>query len=120
MFQDEDMIVTSPSYLLDNCYEYDQNSFIHHIDLYRLPMGCDMNILNIPAIFTSSLCIIEWPNRLSNDIYPESYLEITLSITKDEQQYRTIHFKSVGTKWINKHNQLNNLLENSTLQIYKE
>ena len=43
-FNDMEMRVTSPSYLLDNSYDYidaNENTYkkIHHFDLYRLPTG---------------------------------------------------------------------------------
>ena len=44
-FGDNNMVVTSPSYLLDNVYQYDEDKYIHHMDLYRLPTGCDLSIL---------------------------------------------------------------------------
>ena len=52
---DESLRVTSPSYLLDNAYECSPGSFIHHMDLYRLPTGCDLTMLGIPAIFKGIL-----------------------------------------------------------------
>ena len=85
--QDADMVVTSPSYLLDNTYDLgDTGKKIHHMDLYRLPEGCDMTVLGIPEIFTESLCLIEWPSRMSPDIYPKDYLDVELKILKDESR----------------------------------
>jgi hypothetical protein len=75
------MIVTSPSYLLDNTYKYGENDYIHHMDLYRLPVGYpDMGILGIPAIFQSAVCIIEWPDRLTDKNIPPSYLEVSITM----------------------------------------
>ena len=41
---DPTAIITSPSYLLDNTYEYyeydnNDSKIIHHMDLYRVPQG---------------------------------------------------------------------------------
>ncbi|KAJ1389182.1 hypothetical protein B484DRAFT_409410 [Ochromonadaceae sp. CCMP2298] len=94
-FGDSSMAVTSPSYLLDNTYQYGESEFIHHMDLYRLPQGCDMGILGIPEIFSSALCIIEWPDRMS--VPPPAYLELTLSIADSQQ--RTIRARPVGEGW---------------------
>ena len=44
LYQDDNMIVTSPSYLLDNTYEYN-GVMIHHMDLYRLPTASDLSML---------------------------------------------------------------------------
>ena len=98
-FEDEDMRVTSPSYLLDNVYEYDESQYIHHMDLYRLPTGCDLSILGIPEIYDTSLCIIEWPQRMGTNL-PVEYLDVNIEIEKDEA--RNIKLVAVGEKWISK------------------
>ena len=97
---DYNMVVTSPSYLLDNSYEYAAGKTIHHIDLYRLPSGCDMTILGFPSIFSTSICIIEWPQRLSQSLLPDSYLNVDISIIS--QDTRKVELKPTGNKWINK------------------
>ena len=98
-FEDDDMRVTSPSYLLDNVYEYDEAQYIHHMDLYRLPTGCDLSILGIPEIYDTSLCIIEWPQRMGTNL-PVEYLDVNIEIEKDEA--RNIKLVAVGAKWISK------------------
>jgi hypothetical protein len=51
------------------------------MDLYRLPIGYkEMGILGIPGIFSSALCIVEWPNRLESKFMPESYLGINITV----------------------------------------
>lgn len=109
-FNDPEMMVTSPSYLLDNCYQYGEHLFIHHMDLYRLPAGCDMGILNIPHVFSTSLSIIEWPDRLSPELIPESYLGLTISIDSASQQ-RSIQLEPRGKKWEERAPQLNELIK---------
>jgi tRNA threonylcarbamoyl adenosine modification protein YjeE len=80
-FEDDDMIVTSPSYLLDNTYNYGPQEHIHHMDLYRLPVGYpDLGILGIPSIFSTAVCIIEWPDRIPPDLLPKSFLDVQISI----------------------------------------
>lgn len=97
---DFDMIVSSPSYLLDNAYEFAPGKTIHHMDLYRLPAGRDMSILGFPSIYDHSICLIEWPQRLGVDLLPESYLAVDISIlTQDSRQ---IELKPVGKKWMDK------------------
>ena len=98
-FEDEDMRVTSPSYLLDNVYEYDESQYIHHMDLYRLPTGCDLSILGIPEIYGTSLCIIEWPQRMGANV-PNQYLDVDINIGDDET--RRIKFTAVGKNWVEK------------------
>ena len=86
---DETARVTSPTYLLDNIYQYDKDKCIHHMDLYRLPNNSDLSILDIPNIFDKSLCIIEWSQRIDNIFYPVNYLYIEISIDTNTE-YRTI------------------------------
>ena len=62
---------------------------IHHMDLYRLPDGCDVSILQIPEIYSTSMCLIEWPQRLGDMLihtyacayiytYPYTYIRIQI------------------------------------------
>lgn len=95
-FSDDTMRVTSPSYLLDNLYEYDEDRFIHHMDLYRLPTQSDLTMLGIPEIFSSSLCIIEWPQRMGDKLPPD-YLDIDMSIGNDETRY--IKLTASSPRW---------------------
>lgn len=97
-FDDPEMMVTSPSYLLDNCYQYGEDLFIHHMDLYRLPAGCDMGILNIPQVFSTALCIIEWPDRMAPGLIPNSHLGLTITIDR-VTQVRSIQLHPTGQKW---------------------
>ena len=91
--------MTSPSYLLDNRYDYDENKSIHHIDLYRLPSDCDLSILDIPAIYDSSVCLIEWPQRMASKYLPSDYIDININITP-ESRVVTLHTtsKRIGDK----------------------
>lgn len=98
-FDDEGMRVTSPSYLLDNTYEYDEGMYIHHMDLYRLPTGCDLSMLGIPDIYSTSLCLIEWPQRMGGNV-PTDYLDVHFKINADES--RCITLTPYGQKWLQK------------------
>lgn len=92
-FKDNGMLVTSPSYLLDNTYEYDQDKIIHHMDLYRLPSNCDLSILGIPDIYDRCLCIIEWPERISSKFYPSKCITIQMKIN-NENEHRHVLIQS--------------------------
>lgn len=97
-FNDMNMVVTSPSYLLDNCYLYDEDKRIHHVDLYRLPTGSDLSILNIPEIYNTSICLIEWPQRIQGaHQFPTSYVDVQLTVNKDET--RDVSVSAVGDRW---------------------
>lgn len=34
------------------------------MDLYRLQGGADLRVLDIPGVLETSVCLIEWPDRL--------------------------------------------------------
>ena len=106
-FMDSSMRVTSPSYLLDNVYEFDKEAYIHHIDLYRLPSNCDLSMLGIPSIYRTSICLIEWPQRISETFKPTNYLDIEIKILNDDS--REIIITPVGTRWNTIRHQLNSV-----------
>jgi len=79
---------TSPSYLIDNCYP-DEDGYalqpgvaVHHIDLWRLPEGKARQLLDLPHIFSDCVSLIEWPQRLGDDM-PAQRLDIHLRIAED-------------------------------------
>lgn len=92
--------VTSPTYLLDNMYQYGDSEIIHHFDLYRLPTGCDVKVLEIPQVYSSSLCIVEWPQRLNPKDKPLEYLGIDIRISEDTS--RLVQFSPYGNRWTEK------------------
>ena len=102
LFDDDSMRVTSPSYLLDNSYEYGPGEVLHHMDLYRLPTGADMTILGMPDIFDSCLCLIEWPQRMADKL-PREYLDVDLKIQEDETRLITLTpFPETSERWQDK------------------
>ena len=105
-FEDDHMVVTSPSYLLDNSYQLDEQQFIHHMDLYRLPNGADLSMLGVPQIYEQSICLIEWPERISEAFMPQSYLTISISVQNEQgsdDECRTVTFSSNNSaKWASK------------------
>jgi tRNA threonylcarbamoyladenosine biosynthesis protein TsaE len=131
---DDEMVVTSPSYLLDNTYQYmtsrhdhsveehERNQdigncnmdgevveTIHHIDLYRLEEGFNSGLLDIPSIYDTSLCLIEWPERLAMADYPARYIDVELKIDDSEARIVTL---SVYGEWSErKRNQLKGIME---------
>lgn len=77
---DDDVRVTSPTYLLTNTYPMGDGSIIYHMDLYRLSGRSmdDMAFLNLENAFTHGICLIEWPSRLRTK--PMKRLDIKLTI----------------------------------------
>lgn len=110
---DETMRVTSPTYLLDNTYEYDHNGnveVLHHIDLYRLPKDCDLGFLSIPSIFDRTICLIEWPERLNNKYLPQSYITVDITLKKDSHhQSRRVVVGCHGARCVTRMDNLSSL-----------
>lgn len=56
--------VTSPSYLIDNCYpDYTGDALlpgvtVHHLDLWRLPEGRIAQLVDLPKVFTECVSLI--------------------------------------------------------------
>jgi tRNA threonylcarbamoyl adenosine modification protein YjeE len=88
--EDDALKVTSP---------YGPDRAIHHFDLYRMPTGCDTSVLGIPDVFSKSICLIEWPQRLGTNL-PKQYLELKIKIS--DEQNRSIELIPVGEVWIKK------------------
>lgn len=107
------MMVTSPTYLLNNLYESDSGVQINHLDLYRLQNRPDLSFLSIPEIFKTSICLIEWPERLSERYLPSRYLTIKLTINDDEEDSRNIEIIPTNFEY----SKLNSLYE--SLQALK-
>ena len=97
---DYEMRVTSPSYLLDNAYEipYNNNNnnnnnehcrrlLLHHMDLYRLPSSLDdLDFLGLPSLYSMSICLIEWPQRLSVAMYPSDFLKVDIKLLEQSAE----------------------------------
>ena len=94
---DNDMVVTSPSYLLDNTYPYgkDFEYFIHHMDLYRLPSNFDPTLLGIPQIFDTCTCLIEWPQRLTAKVIPTNLMEIEILIETSKNENKNTSMNEI-------------------------
>ena len=55
-------------------------------------------MLNIPAIYSHSICLIEWPQRLATRFYPETYLDVTIRIDSGDGR-RMVQMNPVGERW---------------------
>lgn len=68
--------VPSPTYTLVQTYE-DEAGDIWHADLYRLGHPDEVAELGLVSAFETAICLIEWPDRLGNQI-PPGAIRITL------------------------------------------
>ena len=96
-FSEPTMLVTSPSYLLSNKYQLSEELTIYHMDLYRLPPKRDVSYLNVPQIYSESIALIEWPERLLESDYPQEYIDLVLTIRENERRMAQLEF--IGDKW---------------------
>ena len=109
MTQDTELLVSSPSYLLDNTYTLfnHPNTLIHHLDLYRLADSSSAisirsleDILDISNIFKQCICIVEWSEMLPLSMIPADRLEV--SIFADDAYLtdtRTVSLAPHSARW---------------------
>ncbi len=72
---------------------------IHHMDLYRLNGPDDVHILGMPQIFTNSVCLVEWPCRLGNELIPKERLEVCIIVSEEDGSSRTVELRAYGEWW---------------------
>ncbi len=68
----------SPTYTLVQTYEGAKGE-LWHVDLYRLKRPDDAWELGLEDAFAEAACLIEWPERLENQL-PANRLDIALSL----------------------------------------
>jgi len=100
--------ITSPSYLLDNAYQANEDGLIiHHMDLYRLQENMKENpnnkdtplyMLGFPHVLHESSCLIEWPDRLPE--LPSKRIDVSISECSSDNEHggrrkEFIHYRSL-------------------------
>ena len=53
---------------------------VHHMDLWRLPEGKIRQLVDLPHVFTECVSLIEWPERLGDELTPAAHLDVHLAI----------------------------------------
>lgn len=96
MLDDDDLRITSPTYLLSNAYDGANGATVHHFDLYRLSGRKDLSNLNIPAIFPKTVSLIEWPDRLG-EYTPDEHISLDIDINNVEDT-RVAHITLHGSE----------------------
>jgi len=88
--------VPSPTFTL--VQTYDTPGFeVWHADLYRLSHPDEVFELGLVDAFSDALCLIEWPDRLS-DLAPKSALTLAFSTTSKPHQ-RQIEAQWTDPRW---------------------
>ena len=107
--EDLSLSVTSPTYLIQNTYEKDDESDtmkgvqkVHHLDLYRLPDEKSvMQLIDLEDTFSNtSVSVFEWPDRLGSliekaenrvDVFISASAEINSSEDDFENMFGAVH-----------------------------
>lgn len=72
-------VVPSPTFTIVQTYEAKNSNTIAHFDLYRITTIDELNDIGYFEYLEDALCLIEWPERLENQLpFPHLRLEIEL------------------------------------------
>ncbi|KAF6260295.1 hypothetical protein COO60DRAFT_908809 [Scenedesmus sp. NREL 46B-D3] len=82
--EDPTLPVPSPTYLLQLIYDEQEGPPIHHFDLYRLCPQQDMSRLDLAASLRSAVSLVEWAERLPQQLLPQQRLEVHISILEED------------------------------------
>jgi len=94
--QDVPEDVPSPSFTLVQTYETRRGE-VWHADLYRLSSPGEVEELGLSDAFETSICLIEWPDRLGADA-PSDALFIQFDLG-DKETDRVLVFSWTAERW---------------------
>ena len=92
--------VPSPTYTLIQIYNTRVGE-IWHSDLYRLSSVAEIEELGLIEAFDTSICLIEWPERLGA-LAPRTALLIRFTTDSDDQDTRNLVLSWSDPKWVTK------------------
>ena len=95
--QDQAEDVPSPTFTLVQTYETSVGE-IWHSDLYRIHSSDEIEELGLIDAFDTSICLIEWPDRLG-DLTPTNALKIALRTDKTDLHCRHAQLEWRATRW---------------------
>ena len=79
-------VVSSPTFSIVNEYE-SKAGLIYHFDFYRLKNQQEAFDIGYEEYFYSGdYCLIEWPSKVE-DLLPESYIKVEITISGNEQRH---------------------------------
>lgn len=85
--------VPSPSFTLVQDYALPGGTIIH-ADLYRLKDPDEVHELGLDDLLTESVCLIEWPDRLPEGMFPQRIdLELSHDLRVDDDNRRQISIR---------------------------
>ena len=88
--------VSSPTFIIVNEYRRATGGLIFHLDAYRLESMPEAEELDLDAMLSEGVVIIEWPEKW-NGLIPNDRLWITLEHIQEEQ--RQMSFKAHGKRY---------------------
>lgn len=98
--------ISSPTFTIVNEYLKD-NINIYHFDVYRLEDTSEFYAIGGEEYFEKGICIIEW-GELIEDALPKNYIKIDFSRDLNNENNRILKIQSIGNKYNNLIELLNN------------
>ena len=99
--------ITSPTFTLVR--QYQGNLGLNHLDVYRLDQLDEVLGLGLYELLDGpTVTLIEWGDRIVPAL-PADYLEVRLTYG-DEDDDRTVQFRSVGPRWASRSRALSDAL----------
>lgn len=89
--------VSSPTFTIVNEYNVDRLK-IFHFDVYRLSSSDEFYAIGGEDYFSRGICIIEW-GEIINDALPNEYIEISISKSDENENYRIFNVHTYGKKY---------------------
>tara|TARA_R110001599_G_scaffold346228_3_gene571290 strand:+ start:17161 stop:17595 length:435 start_codon:yes stop_codon:yes gene_type:complete len=79
-------LVQSPTFSLVNEYLTNTGRTIYHFDFYRIEDIEELANIGIEEYFDSgNLCLIEWPEKIS-ELIPDEYMKIFIEVLEDDSR----------------------------------
>ena len=72
------------------------------MDLYRMAGAADLASLDLEHILDDCICLLEWPERLSDQLIPNDRLEVCIKIEDPRSNMRRVYLTPHGKSWIAK------------------
>ena len=82
----------SPTFIIVRRYQIPKKeSYLYHVDLYRLNKVTEMEEIGLPEIFAdpASYTVVEWAERLG-ELLPNNRIDIRFEVMDDERHIVTI------------------------------
>lgn len=89
--------ISSPTFTIVNEYNY-KNLNIYHFDVYRLSSSDEFYAIGGEDYFSNGICIIEWGDIIK-DALPKEYIEISISKSDTDENFRILKIHTYGTKY---------------------